>query len=869
MDESKEKAERLKALGNSLLTKKDYQGAIDSYTDALELLPLTIPRDVESPSLRSILLSNRSAAYLKLSPNKKSNPSYFVNKALTDANQCASESPAWPKAHVRRAAALLRKSNGRREALEAYDDAIAAAKREKNPNLVKEIQAARKKCARDTETGSTDLAEEVKSMGNLLAVPDDATIDQVRVLRATLDRASYNAIDDRNNMPIQANFPGDAAWPMVVPTLIYKSTGKYHPFPLCYYVIGPCTLTNACVKEIGDIFRPKAQYACRWPEGKATQTCPFCAGFCRPGPETYTMVFHLLIGQADQGFGQKLMMQLVCSRCTDKHLRTAQHRLKGETKEDAEGFQKMFDNDKSGYDKTMDPLPRLMKLTDRGHAIKASTLWNRASNTALTSSITLHAQERITKVLAQGGVDLTYRHNTGSHNAVVTNASGETESFFETWISGLDIVQLDSVGSPFASSCKEDPMSLLPSPVSSSPEVLSNRGGECLHSQDFGIQQVARIKDLQKALGLFWKKHGSEFRLEWSTWDNDERKAFTYETAKCFVESNTEHYNRRHTQYHLIEDLRNLVNKPFGRVKKDSLSFFPEVAGTAFLDEKYDLLQLFRDRTAKEKTWVAEDVALIAQLKKENRLPKLQLNEKDGSYLCDYMGLEDSSIGPFVVLVGEREAEYDADGKLSSNLFTPDEVVKLREYHSLDEPFAENVNIFFAYADGPVRTSLNKLIEAGTATDAVCYIYAAMRQVKLLEYLQKAAQNFFIYIGKDNPKEMDRWSYEGLTSCYVCAARTQANGKPLFSCSKCHNLNYCSRECQVKDWKRHKAESCIPTSSSKAKASKKGLGSGSAQNQCIPTSSSVTEASPKVLGSGSAQNRKKKGKKGKGSKKKK
>lgn len=42
--------------------------------------------------------------------------------------------------------------------------------------------------------------------------------------------------------------------------------------------------------------------------------------------------------------------------------------------------------------------------------------------------------------------------------------------------------------------------------------------------------------------------------------------------------------------------------------------------------------------------------------------------------------------------------------------------------------------------------------------------------------------------------------------CQTCYASTKADGSTLDRCSTCKKVNYCSRECQIKDWKlKHKA----------------------------------------------------------------
>ena len=59
--------------------------------------------------------------------------------------------------------------------------------------------------------------------------------------------------------------------------------------------------------------------------------------------------------------------------------------------------------------------------------------------------------------------------------------------------------------------------------------------------------------------------------------------------------------------------------------------------------------------------------------------------------------------------------------------------------------------------------------------------------------------------------------------CYKCHKTVTGPGKTKLSkCARCHSITYCSRECQVKDWPRHR-EYCIPVMVTEINAKDLGL----------------------------------------------
>ncbi|KAK4596478.1 hypothetical protein RGQ29_014499 [Quercus rubra] len=84
--ETKKKAAEAKSRGDDAFKRKDYQMAIDSYTQAIDLDPTD-----------ATLLSNRSLCWIRLDQ---------AEHALDDAKACRALRPDWPKACYREGAAL-------------------------------------------------------------------------------------------------------------------------------------------------------------------------------------------------------------------------------------------------------------------------------------------------------------------------------------------------------------------------------------------------------------------------------------------------------------------------------------------------------------------------------------------------------------------------------------------------------------------------------------------------------------------------------------------------------------------------------------------------------------------------------------------
>jgi len=80
--------------------------------------------------------------------------------------------------------------------------------------------------------------------------------------------------------------------------------------------------------------------------------------------------------------------------------------------------------------------------------------------------------------------------------------------------------------------------------------------------------------------------------------------------------------------------------------------------------------------------------------------------------------------------------------------------------------------------------------------------------------LFESSGNTIASIGKTGERivGLQQWLEQMRSTCGCCAASLSKNAA---SCGRCKQVRYCSKECQTKDWKRHK-QGCIPHAESLA-----------------------------------------------------
>lgn len=131
-------SETLKGKGNAAMQKKDYQSAVDSYTKALEIVPLN-----------PIYLSNRAAAFSALNDHQK---------AKNDAEMATAADPSYTKAWSRLGLANFALGDAK-ASMEAYQKGIDAEGKGGSEAMKKGYETAKKRV--EEEGGSTEADDAV------------------------------------------------------------------------------------------------------------------------------------------------------------------------------------------------------------------------------------------------------------------------------------------------------------------------------------------------------------------------------------------------------------------------------------------------------------------------------------------------------------------------------------------------------------------------------------------------------------------------------------------------------------------------------------------------------------------------------------
>ncbi|GBG34403.1 Tetratricopeptide repeat protein 1 [Hondaea fermentalgiana] len=157
-------AEDCKARGNEALKAKDFDKAIEWYTEAIKL------------AKNHVYFSNRSAAYLSKG---------FAETALKDAEECIALKPDWGKGYVRKGAALHN--------LKKYDESAAAYEKglEFEPELaalkngLEAVKQAKEQSTQSSGLFPPDFMDKIKASPKLSKYLEDPTFTQLLTMIQT------------------------------------------------------------------------------------------------------------------------------------------------------------------------------------------------------------------------------------------------------------------------------------------------------------------------------------------------------------------------------------------------------------------------------------------------------------------------------------------------------------------------------------------------------------------------------------------------------------------------------------------------------------------------------------------------------------
>jgi small glutamine-rich tetratricopeptide repeat-containing protein alpha len=145
-----DESERLKGQGNAAMQKKDYPGAIDFYTQALEIAPLN-----------PIYLSNRAAAY---SANQQH------EFAKNDAEVATATDPKYTKAWSRLGLATFALGDAK-GAMEAYANGIEAEGSGGSEAMKKGYETAKRKVDEEEKQAEEDISPDIDGTGTARSAP--------------------------------------------------------------------------------------------------------------------------------------------------------------------------------------------------------------------------------------------------------------------------------------------------------------------------------------------------------------------------------------------------------------------------------------------------------------------------------------------------------------------------------------------------------------------------------------------------------------------------------------------------------------------------------------------------------------------------
>ena len=699
--------------------------------------------------------------------------------------------------------------------------------------------AASSSSSSSSSRGSSDAEIErfpdLESFGMTLFVPTDAKNVAYHALSRRLKPMTVFNSCSVTGKPMKGVYPGTDRAPVLHIGFDSRSSPEQMPFE--FFILGPCHLTRADEKELTLTLRRQANHACVWPDYDTTRRCPVCRKAAVPGSEkTLALSVQILFGKGRGGSGAigcRAVPRLFCEGCVRSI-------VEGDDLTDGMGGprargQRLYDGVGPAH-----VLVRTALCQANDPSInRAEPLWNTSKSIGFIDSIQMYYSEMLNGTLGgddSGAAPLSIVQSGSVAFQTGTQEAKKFEKDFKVQHGGetARVFQAEKPFTPGNNPTEEDERLMK---GLSNPDVrnflLRPNLGEArpnMHTQEFHITQSATARSLQAQLAAFWETWGAEITGKWKTMKAKDRKDIVQKIVSHYLtyfDSLLEQKRKGEVRNH-VEDIRKLIPSPLGKGPAGADSFLPEIDVDALASVdglgpgRQSVIQLLQERAASN--CVAKDVAHVARLASRRLLPRLEEREDvvdargEKAFLLDYLDPFHPDAGlRAIVLIGscdELTPHDAADAELPTSdykdfrYFTKKNVIGTSTYSRLTAPLLDRVQFLIASPGTSLPAKFDQLVREGAATPAAVYVYAADKQYKLFEFIKFLATNVADAIADGFDKSTSAYK-QGL-NCFVCSqSRNKVDGSRLFACAKCQQIFYCSKECQVADWPRHKRISCV------------------------------------------------------------
>ena len=678
-------------------------------------------------------------------------------------------------------------------------------------------------CKAPTASGSEKPVErfpDLEAFGMTLYVPPDATNVTYHALSRRLSPITVYTNCSVTGTPMKGSYPGTDRAPVLHVGFSSRSQPERMPFE--FFILGPCHLASADAKALTVTLRREPSHACVWPDYATTRRCPLCRSDAVPGSgKTLGLAVQILFGKgAGNSIGCRAVPRLFCEGCV-RGIVDGDDLIDGPG-----GLREEGTAATRGYDGVGPAhlLVRTALLQATGPSVnRAEPLWNTSKMAGYVDSVQQYYAGIIEAVT--GAREMPYGGTVQNGTAAFAPGSQEAKKF-EKQYKEEHVFETEKAFSPGT--------------IAKGDGALSNDVRNCLlsgplkpaslHTQEFAINQSSTARSLQAQLTAFWENWGAEITAKWKALKAEERFIIVHATVDAYLASHARLLEQKlkGEVHNHVEDLSKLVPPPLGKGPAGADSCFLseiDVDALASADGigsgRLSVVQLLRERAASN--CVAKDVANLARLARRRLLPRLEERDVAGAargerqFLLDYADPFHPNPGlRAIVLIGSCEAvtpheaaKIKTTGDREDPLFfTKNNVVGRSSYSCLTAPLLDKVEVLIATPGWPLPERFDALVREGAATSAAVYVYAAVKQSSLLEFVKFLAVNVAVALVADFDPTTSAFT-QGLR-CFICSAtRNKVDGSRLFACAKCKAIFYCSKACQVADWPRHKRDTCV------------------------------------------------------------